>query len=154
MWLNRLSNSMLTLILANLASSYAAGEPIQVQSAPARQLSSKSTGGGKNVAQIVFSPQITSVTTATINPDGSVQLSCKTQPSESQEMERNEQPKWSASILLYLHCSTWAKLLRKPSLSLCRWVTNSQKHSRFQRAALLRHFISMCPQAPRVSKLN
>ena len=85
---------MLTLMSIVLATAAAASEPIQVQSTPARQSSNKASGFGKNVDQNVFAPLVTSVSTASIDSDGSVQVHCETHHPESHELnEHDEQPK-------------------------------------------------------------
>ncbi len=87
---------MLSLISVLLATVAASGEPIQVQSTPARQSSNKASGFGKDVDQNVFAPLVTSVSTASIDSDGSVQVHCETHHPESHELneaEHGEQPK-------------------------------------------------------------
>jgi hypothetical protein len=84
---------MLIFISAALAAAVATSAPIQVESTLARESSNKATGFGKNMDQGLFSPQVKSVSTASISPDGSVEVNCETHRPESNELERNEQPK-------------------------------------------------------------
>lgn len=83
---------MLTLISLTLAAA-AASAPIQVPSTPARESSNKASGFGKHLDQSVLAPGVMSVSTASIRPDGRVELSCETRRADNRELERNEQVK-------------------------------------------------------------
>ena len=84
---------MLTLISLVLAAASATSAPIQVQSTPARESFNKAAGFGKRIDQSALETHVVSVSSASIRPDGSVQLSCETHRAENQGLERNEQPK-------------------------------------------------------------
>ncbi len=87
---------MLTLISVLLATAEAASAPMQVESTLARMSSNKAAGFGKDMDQGIFSPQVKSVSTASISPDGSVEVHCETFRPESDELndpEYDEQPK-------------------------------------------------------------
>ncbi len=99
---------MLTLISLGLAAAASApipaqsaliqGEPIQVQSTPARESSNKASGFGKHLDQSALIAGAMSVSTASIRPDGTLELSCKTHRPDNHELERhalerNEQEK-------------------------------------------------------------
>ena len=84
---------MLFFISATLETAAAASAPIQVESTFARQSSNEAAGFGKHIDQSAVETQVSSVSTASIRPDGSVQVNCETHRPESQELERNEQPK-------------------------------------------------------------
>ncbi len=88
---------MLTLIplaLIPLAlAAAAASVPLQVQSTPARESSNQAAGFGKRIDQSALETHVVSISSASIQPDGSVQLSCETHRTESPELAHNEQPK-------------------------------------------------------------
>lgn len=84
---------MLTLISAVLVTAASASAPIKVQTTPARQSSNNAAGFGKQLDQSAFERRVISISTASIRPDGTVELNCETHRSESPELERNERPK-------------------------------------------------------------
>ena len=83
---------MLTLISLALAAATASA-PIQVQSTPARESTNKAAGFGKRIDQSALETHVVSISSASIRPDGSVQLSCETHRTENPELAREEQPK-------------------------------------------------------------
>jgi len=88
---------MLTLVSLALAAATASA-PIQVQSTPARESSNKAAGFGKHLDQSALASKVSSVSTASFRPDGTIELSCEThRPNnhelESHELARNEQEK-------------------------------------------------------------
>jgi|GEM_PF-2759956 len=83
---------MLTLIYLTLATA-AASTPIQVQSTPARESSNKAAGFGKHLDQSALASGVMSVSTASVRPDGTVELSCETHRADNHESARNEQQK-------------------------------------------------------------
>ena len=84
---------MLTLISLGLAAAASApiqGEPIQVQSTPARESSNKASGFGKHLDQSALSSGAMSVSTASIRPDGTLELSCETYSPNDHELDNHE----------------------------------------------------------------
>jgi len=94
---------MLTLISLSLAAAASAtipaqsapiqGEPIQVQSIPARESSNKASGFGKHLDQSALASGAMSISSASIRPDGTVELSCETHRADNYVLERHEQEK-------------------------------------------------------------
>ena len=82
---------MLIIITTTLAVAVAASAPIQVESTLARESSNKATGFGKNIDRRAFAPKATSVSTASIRPDGTVELSCEIRRPDGHEHEHDEQ---------------------------------------------------------------
>ena len=79
------------LILVSLALAAAtASTPIQVQSTPARESSNKAAGFGKHLNQSALASGAMSISTASIRPDGTVELSCETHRADNHELERRE----------------------------------------------------------------
>lgn len=89
---------MLTLIYLALASATASA-PIQVQSTPARESSNKASGFGKHLDQSALKSGAMSTSTASIKPNGTIELSCETHRADNNEelerhpLERNEHEK-------------------------------------------------------------
>lgn len=84
---------MQTLLSLVLATAAATSAPIQVQSTPARESSNKAAGFGKHLDQSALAPKVTSVSTASIQPDGRVLLSCETRRPKANELVRSEPAK-------------------------------------------------------------
>ena len=78
------------LSLISLALAAAASEPIQVQSTPARESSNKASGFGKHLDQSALSSGAMSVSTASIRPDGTLELSCETHSPDDHKLDNHE----------------------------------------------------------------